>query len=78
MVIAILSTTCLTSCIKTVIRPVIMADENLIFKCPVDTVGGKIYYCDSTVYALKKSALLDLYEERADCEAEVTRLKKTP
>ena len=64
-----------TSCTRTVVKPVVMPDENVIFKCPQDTINGRVYVCDSTVYAMKRSALLQIYRERRECEAEVESLK---
>jgi hypothetical protein len=53
-----------------------MADDDVIFKCPQDTIQGKIYTCDSTVFALKKSSLLKLFKNLSECEAQVKTLKK--
>lgn len=68
-VILLLSTMVLMSCEKQTTRVVIMADEDIIFKCPADTINGKIYSCDSTVFALKKHSLLKLYGQLRDCKA---------
>ena len=66
---------CSTNCIKTVTRPVILASERLTIKCPCDTIGGKVYFCDSSMYGMSKSALVELYNLLRDCEMENEKLK---
>lgn len=75
LAIMLLLTIASTSCVRKETRVIILADEDVVFDCPVDTINGRVYVCDSTMKGLSKSALKRIFNGWRECEAENERLK---